>query len=183
VVLDQPSTSDAPEPGWSDKADAWWRDNADRVRAYLVHQTDRATAEDLLVEVFEIAMRRHEIVPEPPIGWLLNTARHVVANHRRGRKRYLGMVTRVAVQERARPTDDTLVGEHDARVELEALLAGTSAKDREVLTLAAWYDLTTEQAAEALGISAGAYRTRLSRARADLQKRHEARLRNGEEGR
>lgn len=166
-MLHEPLTAD---PVAAAKVDLWWRQNADRVRTFLVHRTDEATAEDLLVEVFILAMRRHAIVPEPPIGWLLLTARHVVANHRRGRRRYLGMVGRFARNQATRePVEvDATAGERAAKAELDALLDGVSDNDREVLTLTAWYGLSPAEAAAALGITPNAYGVRLHRARARL---------------
>ena len=56
----------------------------------------------------------------------------------------------------------------DARAErgrLNAALAGLSESDRELLLVVAWEGLTHAEAAAALGISPGAARTRLHRAR------------------
>jgi RNA polymerase sigma-70 factor (ECF subfamily) len=71
------------------RLDAWFRAHGDRVFAYLLHRTDRHTAEDVLQEVFVTAFRRAEEVPEPPIGWLLGTARRLLANAARGDQRLL----------------------------------------------------------------------------------------------
>ena len=78
-----------------------------------------------------LAMRRHAVVPEPPIGWLLHTARHLLANHRRGRRRYLGMVGRFAHDQARHPT--TGGDAHAEKTELDALLDGLPDRDREVL--------------------------------------------------
>ena len=161
-----------PESVARDRVDRWWRGNADRVRAFLVHQSDVATAEDLLTEVFILALRRHEVVPEPPIGWLLQTARNVVANHRRSERRFLGLVGRVAATQPAEPVRDPVADRHSGQAELRTLLAGLSDADREVLTLTAWYGLTAAEAAQALGVSVNAYGVRLHRARARLAARH-----------
>jgi RNA polymerase sigma-70 factor (ECF subfamily) len=48
---------------------------------------------------------------------------------------------------------------------LAAALSEIPAKDREVLLLVAWAELTSEQAGQALGIPAGTARSRLHRAR------------------
>lgn len=170
VVLHEPLAADSVAAA---KVDLWWRQNAGRVRTYLVHRADEATADDLLVEVFILAMRRHTIVPEPPIGWLLLTARHVVANHRRGRRRYLGMVGRFARNQATRQAveADATGGEHAAKAELDSLLDGLPDNDREVLTLTAWYGLSPAEAAAALGITPNAYGVRLHRARARLESR------------
>jgi RNA polymerase sigma-70 factor (ECF subfamily) len=52
-----------------------------------------------------------------------------------------------------------------------AALAQLSARDREVLTLSAWYELSAAEAAQALGCSPAAYNVRLHRARHRLADR------------
>ena len=53
--------------------ECWFRAYGDRVLAYLLHRTDRETAQDVLQEVFVTAFRKSADVPDPPIGWLLGT--------------------------------------------------------------------------------------------------------------
>jgi RNA polymerase sigma-70 factor (ECF subfamily) len=52
---------------------------------------------------------------------------------------------------------------------LAAALAGIAKKDRDVLLLVAWADLTCEEAGRALGIPAGTARSRLHRARKKIR--------------
>jgi len=73
--------------GRHDQLDRWFRAYGDRVFAYLLHRTDRETAQDVLQEVFVTAFRRSADVPEPPIGWLLGTARRLLANAARSERR------------------------------------------------------------------------------------------------
>ena len=80
------------------RLDAWFRAHGDRVLAYLLHRTDLQTAEDVLQEVFVTAFRRAADVPEPPIGWLLGTARRLLANATRGDQRRTRLAVRVAGQ-------------------------------------------------------------------------------------
>lgn len=149
------------------RLDAWFRAHGDRVLAYLLHRTDRQTAEDVLQEVFVTAFRKATEVPEPPIGWLLGTARRLLANATRGNQRRDRLVARVAGQASVVSVGD---GEEAGDVVASAL-AQLSARDREVLTLSAWYELTAEEAAQALGCSASAYSVRLHRARHRLADR------------
>jgi RNA polymerase sigma-70 factor (ECF subfamily) len=152
------------------RLDAWFRTYGDRVLAYLLHRTDRQTAEDVLQEVFVTAFRRAAEVPEPPIGWLLGTARRLLANATRGEQRRDRLALRVAgspsfanaaSDDGAAPTSDVVV----------AALAEMSARDREVLTLSAWYELSGDEAAQVLGCTPAAYAVRLHRARHRLADR------------
>jgi len=149
------------------RLDAWFRAYGDRVLAYLLHRTDRQTAEDVLQEVFVTAFRRAVDVPEPPIGWLLGTARRLLANATRGDQRRTRLAVRVAGQ-----ASYVGAGADDGAGDVVAsALAQLSVRDREVLTLSAWYELTAEQAAQALGCSPAAYSVRLHRARHRLADR------------
>jgi RNA polymerase sigma-70 factor (ECF subfamily) len=144
--------------------ETWFRDHADRVLAYLLHRTDPETAQDVLQEVFVIAFRRAAVVPEPPIGWLLATARRTLANARRSERRRDRLAARVAATSAPPLGADGSDGDPGVL----AALARLSPGDREVLTLSAWYDLPAEEAARALQCSTGAYRVRLHRARRRL---------------
>jgi RNA polymerase sigma-70 factor (ECF subfamily) len=138
----------------------WFRAYGGRVLAYLLHRTDRDTAQDVLQEVFVIAYRKAETVPEPPLGWLFGTARRVLANTSRGARRREQLQLRIA--ENAAPT----APDGDGTTQLVTdTLAQLSSADREVLTLSAWYELSGDEAAEALGCSRSAYGVRLHRAR------------------
>lgn len=146
--------------------DSWFRAYGDRVLAYLLHRTDAETAQDVLQEVFVTAYRRADDVPLPPIGWLLGCARRQLANQRRGALRRDRLTLRLAAEPpRAGGPDET------AQDAVRTALAQLTAADQEVLTLSAWYDLTAEDAALALGCSRATYRVRLHRARHRLADR------------
>jgi RNA polymerase sigma factor (sigma-70 family) len=138
----------------------WFRAYGGRVLAYLLHRTDRDTAQDVLQEVFVIAYRKAETVPEPPLGWLFGTARRVLANTTRGTRRREQLQLRIAENATSAAPDDDL-----AACVVTDTLAGMSSADREVLTLSAWYELSGDEAAQALGCSRSAYNVRLHRAR------------------
>jgi RNA polymerase sigma-70 factor (ECF subfamily) len=144
--------------------DRWFREHGGRVLAYLLHRTDPDTAQDVLQEVFVIAHRKAEQVPEQPLGWLFGTARRVLANTVRGARRRDAVVDRLSAA--AKTTDDLELSE--LRYAFARTLADLSAADREILTLSAWYDLPPDQAAEALDCSRNAYAVRLHRARRRL---------------
>jgi RNA polymerase sigma-70 factor (ECF subfamily) len=153
--------------------DTWFRAYADRVLAYLQHRTDPQTAQDLLQEVFMIAFGKAAELPQPPIGWLFGTARRVLANRYRGRRRQDELIARLTenaadCRSGGAGGDPAVDPEAELKQAFAQTLATLSAADREVLTLTGWYDLTPTEAAEALGCSASAYAVRLHRARKRL---------------
>jgi RNA polymerase sigma-70 factor (ECF subfamily) len=151
------------------RLEAWFRAYGDRVFAYLLHRTDRETAQDVLQEVFVTAFRRAADVPEPPIGWLLGAARRQLANTSRGNHRRDRLAAHVAANGSGPIAEESL-----AAGAVTDALAQLSSGDREVLTLSAWYELSADEAAQALGCSRSAYAVRLHRARHRLADRMRA---------
>ena len=135
------------------------------VLAYARRRSDAATAEDVLAEVFVVAWRRLDQMPAEALPWLLSCARRVLANHRRGERRQLALVRRLAAVT-SRPAVESASGSGTGR--LGDALASLSDLDREVLLLVAWEDLPVERAAAVLGCSPNTFSTRLHRARRRL---------------
>jgi RNA polymerase sigma factor (sigma-70 family) len=145
-----------------------YRAHADAVLRYALRRTHPDAAADVLAETFLVAWRRLERVPAEPKPWLLAVARRVLANQRRGEARRESLVSRIASEppERAPgPLEST--GVVDA---IERL----SARDRDALLLAYWDGLPSDEAAQVLGCSARAFRSRLHRARRRLGRLLEA---------
>lgn len=138
-------------------------EHAAAVRAYALRRTDAASADDAVSEVFVIAWRRLEKVPDDALPWLLACARRVLANQRRSERRRLALgerLKRPAAQhaEVAVPTDG----------HLGAALAALKESDRELLLLLAWEGLEPEGAALVLGCSRRTIAVRAHRARQRL---------------
>lgn len=137
-----------------------YRAYAGRVRAYALRRTSTEAADDVVSEVFLVAWRRLDHVPDQPLPWLLGVARRVLANRRRSEDRASALQTRLASAQRS-PTGDGSDG--DARV-LTAL-GRLGDNDRELLMLVAWEGLTTGEVAQVLGVRRGTVAVRLHRAR------------------
>lgn len=130
-------------------------------------------AQDVVAETFLHAWRRWAEIPDPPIGWLLGTARKVIANRVRGAVRHRALLDRVALLDAvaADLADHRAAASPDAgmaRREALERLAALPADQREALLLVAWDGLSSDEAALALGVRPAAFRKRLSRARAAL---------------
>lgn len=146
----------------------------DQILGYLLRRCSPSEdAADLLGETYLVAWRRrHDL----PVGdearlWLYGVARRVLANHDRGTQRRRDLGKRLRSQLRTAdllapgPEEQDLDLLHQLRVALERL----SEEDREIVQLAAWEELNTNQIAAVLGIRPGAARTRLQRARTRLR--------------
>jgi RNA polymerase sigma factor (sigma-70 family) len=131
------------------------------VLGYVLRRTDADTAPDVVSDVFLVAWRRLEAVPDDSLPWLLGVARRTLANQRRAARR------RDALGERLQASQLTTAADQPTTVNDTVLRAfgRLSEADRELLTLVAWEGLTTRQAAKVLGTTAVAARVRLHRAR------------------
>jgi RNA polymerase sigma-70 factor (ECF subfamily) len=132
----------------------------------------RADAEEAVAEVFLVAWRKLDLVPEGDAAraWLYGTARKVTANTRRSGRRRDALVERVSQQlpieeDRGVSTEDAIV--HEA-------LAMLSEKDREVLLLVEWEGLRPGELGDVLGCQEVTARGRLHRARARFRETFES---------
>ena len=147
----------------AERVERLFSEHARAVRAYALRRVDTATAEDVVSDVFVVAFRRLEAVPDPALPWLLATARKLIANHHRAARR------RQRLDAELRPLQaggwsDTPGAGHPV---LDGL-ARLSERDREVILLIAWEELDAEDAATVLGCSRAAFAVRLHRARRRL---------------
>jgi RNA polymerase sigma-70 factor (ECF subfamily) len=135
------------------------------VYAFVARRT-RQTSDvaDLVSEVFTVAWRKLADVPEPPADrwWLYATARRVVATDRRTRDRRSRLEGRLQNELSRR----LQIGEGDPGLEARVaeLVGQLRTKDREVLELVLWEQLSHAEAAAVLGCSVNAATVRYHRA-------------------
>ncbi len=159
----------------SARDDAWFeglfRSHATALFRYFVRRGPRDDAEDLAADVLAIAWRRRDDVPDgAELPWLYRTAGFVLANHRRkGRPVPVG-----DVPDEVDDADPATLAVDD--VELRAVLASLSVRDRHILLLHGWEGLGPEELASVLGISRGGADAALSRARSRLREAWTERL-------
>jgi RNA polymerase sigma factor (sigma-70 family) len=124
---------------------------------------DRYEAEELAQDAFVKVCERWDRVSamDNPAGYLYRTATNV----RKGAIRRMALAARRAVLPQA--TDP--ISDSDERDRIRRALATLPANQREAVVLVEWLGLSDDEAAEALGTSAGAIRVRLSRARGVLR--------------
>lgn len=146
------------------------------VSAYVARRVGPAASDDIVSETFLIAFRkrRHfDLDRTSALPWLMGIATKVLSQHRRAQARHWRVLQAAfAHSDPIAPDDhDRSSAQLDAAEAIERLyprIAALSTRDREVLFLHAWGDLTYEQIATALRIPVGTVRSRLSRIRAKL---------------
>lgn len=144
-----------------------YRTTYPKVRAYARSMAAEADADDAVAETYMTAWRRQADIPRgAELGWLIGVTRRVLANERRSRRRVgalralLGRQPPLAAPDPASRIEDG---------ELRAALLRLAPLDREAVVLTAWLDLSSADAARALGITPAAYRMRVARARRRLR--------------
>ncbi|GAA1585203.1 sigma-70 family RNA polymerase sigma factor SigL [Kribbella sancticallisti] len=127
-------------------------------------------AEDVVGEALLVAWRRLDEVPAhlpDARAWMFGIVRNTILNTHRGVRRQQALAVRLAESTAAwSPDDADLV---TRRVDLARAWERLSAVHQEALALAVIDDLSARQAAAVLGITAVAFRLRLSRARHALR--------------
>ncbi len=149
-------------------------EHSDSVFSFALRRIGAEEARDVTADTFRIAWEHVDVLPEQPLPYLYGIARRVVANHRRTLRRRGSLWGRLCrefaaggPEVRATETDEAahaLVGDDAIAQAAERL----SARDRELLQLTYWDDLSADEVAQVLGCSAGAVRVGLHRARQRL---------------
>ncbi|HEY2791151.1 MAG TPA: RNA polymerase sigma factor [Micromonosporaceae bacterium] len=150
-----------------------YRAEVDAITAYFARRSsDPQTVADLTADTFVAAITSFATFdPHRGTGraWLFGIARRVHAAHCEARSRQQERVVRLAGRRELEPDQvgellDRIDAERAGR-ELIAALAALPAADRALVELVDIDGLTPKEAAAALGVSAGAVRMRLMRAR------------------
>jgi len=141
------------------------------VHAYCRRRTDPDRAEDATAEVFLVAWRKIDQVPDGDgaLPWLYRVAYGEVNNLWRGvsrQKRLREKLNRIEVEVAPSPEEYVVVNQ-EARLIIEAMNQ-IRKSHQEVLRLSVWEGLSGSDLAAALDVSADAAKQRLSRARRAL---------------
>ena len=151
--------------------------HARHIHRYAARRVGPQVADDLVAETFLVAFerrRRYDLRRNDARPWLYGIATNLIGQHRRTE------VRRLRVHDAGRTAGDGVspcpadrvaadVTARSMRGPLVAVLTELPARERDVLLLIAWEELTYEEAAEALDIPVGTVRSRLSRVRQKLR--------------
>lgn len=140
--------------------------------------SDQHDAEDVLAATFlELWRRRHavRVVDRSVLPWLLVTAGNLSLNHGRGLRRYRVFLNRLPRSEEfVAPAETQALSHLDLDVDpaLLATITSLNLTDRQLLSLVALEDYPLRAAAEALGLTEQAARSRWQRLRRRLAQQH-----------
>jgi RNA polymerase sigma factor (sigma-70 family) len=174
------SDSELWERGRAGDADAFgdiYGRHARAVRSYCLWQTaDRQLAEDATATVFLEAWRgRDRLVlrTESAVPLLMGIATNVVRGQWRARRRHRDALERIrgAELDASHDLETEAISRLDAIRQVKeagAAIRALPRRERDVLALIAWGELSYEETAAALELPIGTVRSRLARARARL---------------
>lgn len=143
----------------------------DRVYRHACRLLDvRADAEDVTASAFLELWRRRDsvrLVAGSVLPWLLVTTGNLSRNVRRSTRRYRALLERLPRSSTAADPAEVILGHHPASWDdaLVTHLRTLSRADLALITLVALEGFTIAEAADALGISLAAAKSRLHRAR------------------
>ncbi len=139
------------------------------IAGYVRRRCGGADTDDVLAQVFTVAWRRLDDVPESPRDrlWLFGVARKVLADAERSARRRRRLNARLAAE--AIVTSQTGRSPGPVADRVLAALAQLRPAEREVLQLVLWEGLTHAEAATVLGCSTNAFEIRYRRARTAIR--------------
>jgi RNA polymerase sigma-70 factor (ECF subfamily) len=140
--------------------DEIYAEHVDAVRVYVRRRAPESLVDDVVADVFVVALRRIDDVPRNALPWLYAVARKTLANERRKQSRTIPLAPEVSYE--PEPVGDS---------HLAAAFAALSDADREILRLVAWEGLSLREAARVLECSPVACRVRYHRAKSRLASR------------
>ena len=147
------------------------------VQTYCLWRTvAQQIAEETTSTVFLEVWRRRgklELRTESAVPLLLGVATNVLRNHWRSQRRHARALERIKKSEPRLPAwdEDEVIARVDAMAEVReagAAIRALPSREREVLALLAWGELSYAETAAALSIPIGTVRSRVSRARSRL---------------
>jgi RNA polymerase sigma factor (sigma-70 family) len=145
------------------------------IHGYVARRLGQGLADDVTAETFLVAFAQRELydVAHPDARpWLYGIASNLILQHHRAEQRRYRAMAKAGIGEVSEGHADRVATRLDAQARrgpLAAALAGIAKKDRDVLLLVAWAELTCEEASRALRIPAGTARSRLHRARKKIR--------------
>jgi RNA polymerase sigma-70 factor (ECF subfamily) len=150
--------------------------HAARLYRYAARRLGAQAAEDVVSEAMLAALKartRYDATRPDARPWLFGILTREISRRQRAERRRYRAVARMGVIERDHPNSAdqvaAVVMAHSARAPLAKALADLATRDRDVLLLVAWADMSYQEVADALDIPIGTVRSRLHRARRQIR--------------
>lgn len=151
--------------------------HASALLRYLIRRVGQSHGEALLSDLFHAAFEarsRYDLERSDARPWLYGIAANLVMKHIRTEGRHRTALARIASRpDHVTPSVEEQVADRAATMQLWSQITeaidGLPGRDREVVLLYAWEDLTYAEIAQALNIPVGTVRSRLNRVRAMLR--------------
>jgi RNA polymerase sigma factor (sigma-70 family) len=144
------------------------------LRGYVYRRLGSSAADEIAAETFAVAYRRWgDLDPARPVRpWLYGIAANLLRHYWRKERRMLRAYARAGLDPVYQQDEEESVERADARAQkrvLAAALAELRPVEREILLLHAWAYLTDAEIAEALSLPIGTVKSRLHRAREQME--------------
>jgi RNA polymerase sigma-70 factor (ECF subfamily) len=173
-----PSVDDSPEPVpdiYRGRFESCFREHYARLLAFTMRRVSgQEVAEEVVADIYAVAWRRRDHIPDSPLPWLYAIAANVIADQYRSTRRRRDLDRRLAHEARAAATGSDPAESLALREAFAVAFARLTESEQEVLRLVAWDGLDVGEAAQVLGCSQGAFRVRLHRARRKLARQLDA---------
>ena len=158
-------------PERPDRFEALYQSSYQEIFAFVLRRMDAGqdAVADVVAEVFVVALRRRDAIPESPQDrlWLYGVARRVLLEQRRRSARRMRLHSQLRAQAALRGPNASPADPLQLR--LREAVERLRPTDREALRLVAWDGLSHAEAAEVLGCSVNAVALRIYRAKARLR--------------
>lgn len=146
-----------------------------RLHRYVNRSVGRDAADEITAQTFATAYASWERYDQQRQvrPWLYGIASNLTRHYWRGEERRLRAYAKAADDEPSVDETQNIVTRLDARAKYSALaklLTKLNPKDRDILLLHAWADLTDPEIAISLSIPVGTVKSRLSKTRARLRR-------------
>lgn len=158
-----------------------WEEDHARILRYVARRVAASEIDDAVAAVFQTLWRRRRDVDHdaPATGWLFAVARLETMSRSRAQRRRNILFIKAA----SRFEEGTYTEPNIPDTEVADVLATVGQKDREVLELAYWDDLSVSEIATTLGCSVEAAQKRLERARERFSRAWESHLSENKDNR
>lgn len=152
-----------------------FRRHAASISRYVTRRLGPDLADDIVAETFLAAFRSrgsYQVTRPDARPWLYGIAGNLIRRHYRDEVRFLWALERSGVDPVAESAGDLaearLTADATSR-SVAAAIASLNPRQRDVVLLVTWAELTYDQVAEALGVPEGTVRSRMNRAKTRLR--------------